>query len=172
VPRLFTTLWPTRTVLDELVVALLAAERWPPPGWRAIPTDRWHLTLCFHGDADPEPLARHLAARIAGLRPPLLRLGGAVGFPSVLAAGVEAASATDTEALTALVAAAGGDPGRFRAHVTVARARRREATSPPPVQVLREYRGSWWLPDAVCLVRSEEVLGARRYTVVHRESLA
>jgi 2'-5' RNA ligase len=170
-PRLFTTLWPTEAAVDELAGELIASAQWPPPGWRAIPAGRWHLTLCFHGDADPEPLASRLAEQVAGLRPPLLRLGGVVRFPAVLAAGVGAASAADTEALAALVTAAGGDPARFRAHVTVARARRRDTPAPPDVPTLPAYRGSWWLPTAVCLVRSEEMLGARRYTVLHREPL-
>ncbi len=175
-PRLFTAIWLPPPVLAELSGALAAAGDWPLDGWRPIPTRRWHLTVCFHGEADPGVLARRLDARLAdgpyGPAPaPRLRLAGAVSFARVIAAGVQTGGPADTEALATLVAAAGGDPVSHEPHVTVARTARR-GDRPPSGGPVHRFTGSWWRPEEVCLVRSDQVSGAPRYTTLHRVPLS
>jgi 2'-5' RNA ligase len=175
--RLFTALWPPRRVVSELETALTGgpatgadAARWPPEGWRAIPSRRWHVTLCFHGEADPGVLARRLDSLATGLPAPWLRLAGAVSLGSVTAAVVHPAGPEDAAALAGLVSAAGADRATHRPHVSVARTSRR-SDAPPAGGPLHRFRGSWWRPDEVCLVRSELSSGSPRYTVLHRVPL-
>ena len=145
-PRLFTALWPARPVLTALARELDASADWPPEGWRATPLARWHVTLAFHGEAEPGVQARRLEARAAELPAPWLRLAGAVSFPQgVAAAGVLPAGEADAAALAELVVAAGGDPASYRAHLTVARtSRRRDA--PPATGPLSGYAGPLVVP--------------------------
>jgi len=171
-PRLFTALWPARPVLSALARELDADPGWPPEGWRATPLARWHVTLAFHGEAEPGVRARQLEARAAALPAPWLRLAGAVSFPQgVAAVGVVPAGGADAAALAELVVAAGGDPAGYRAHLTLARtSRRRDA--PPATGPLGSYVGPWWCPGEVCLARSELTTAGPRYTVLHRVPLS
>jgi 2'-5' RNA ligase len=169
--RLFTALWPSPQAVDALAADLAAVpQEWPPEGWRAVPPSRWHLTLCFHGDADPGTLARQLEQRAAGCVAPRLRLAGAGFLPRVAFARVVGADPSDDAALAELVAAAGATPDGFLPHVTVARARRGRAwpTSGGP---LHRHRGPWWQPSEVHLVSSEQGQGPVRYRVQHRVPL-
>lgn len=175
-PRLFTAIWLPPPVLAELSAALGSAGDWPLEGWRPIPTRRWHLTVCFHGEADPGVLARRLDSRLADgsygrARAPRLRLAGAVSFASVIAAGVGTGGPADDDALATLVSAAGGDPAGYQPHVTVARTARR-GDRPPVGGPVHRFTGSWWRPEEICLVRSEQVSGAPRYTTLHRVPLS
>ncbi|MDQ2707340.1 MAG: RNA 2',3'-cyclic phosphodiesterase [Actinomycetota bacterium] len=165
--RLFTAVWPPSPAVAELHGALVADDGWPPEGWRSIPLQRWHLTLCFHGEADPGILARRLETEAGGAEAPWLRLASSVSFAHVIAAEVHAEPGTG---LAALVVAAGGDPGAYRPHVTVARTARR-GDAPPRGGPLAGFVGSWWRPEEICLVRSELVSGGPRYTVLHRVPL-
>jgi 2'-5' RNA ligase len=154
-----------------------AAAAGAPPGWRAVDPDTWHLTLAFHGDTDPEPLARALDGSVRGLPAPRLRLRGAGSFPGVRWAGVQADPA---DRLSGLVAAAGGDPAGFVPHITVLRARGRgrgsgsgPASSDPAWSdpAWSDYCGPWWRPIEVLLVRSDPGGGRAHYRVVHRAPL-
>ncbi|HEY2203583.1 MAG TPA: 2'-5' RNA ligase family protein [Pseudonocardia sp.] len=169
-PRLFSTLWPPPSAVSALAGELAAAPDWPPEGWRATPAERWHVTLCFHGEAEPGVLARRLESRAGGLPAPRLRLAGAVSFPGVAAAGVAADGPGNAEALLGLVRAAGADPAGFRAHLTVARTSRR-GDRPPAGGPPGRHPGPWWRPAEVCLVRSEITSNGRRYVVLHRVPL-
>jgi 2'-5' RNA ligase len=170
-PRLFTALWPTHQVVAELEAALSAgAGQWPPDGWRSIPSRRWHVTLCFHGEADPGVLARRLDSLATGVTAPWLRLAGAVSLGAVIASVVHPAGPQDAAAMAALVSAAGADRDTHRPHVSVARTSRR-SDSPPSGGPLDRFTGSWWRPEEVCLVRSELSSGSPRYTVLHRVPL-
>jgi 2'-5' RNA ligase len=167
--RLFTALWPP----DEAVAALAAdtATAGDSPGWRAVDPATWHLTLAFHGEADPGVLARRLDRAARGAPAPRLRIAGAGVFPGVRWAGTEA----DTpEQLAGLVAAAGGDAVAFVPHLTVLRRRRRPgpgAEEDPPVP-WAAHSGPWWRPEEVLLVASEPARGGPRYRPVHRVRLA
>lgn len=180
--RLFTGLWlppePSRhleAAVDGVSPWRLAEATGAVRRFRFLPTDKWHLTLCFHGEAPEwEPLGEQLRRRVqrparpgAGLVPPRVRLAGAGMFRGVLWIGVEPAARADALALGALVRAAGGDPRSYRAHLTVARWR-----SGRPSDALRgsfaEYAGPWWSADEVVLVRSEPGREGSTYRTVHR----
>ena len=171
-PRLFTALWPPPEAVAALRGELPADDGWPPPGWRLIRTQSWHLTLCFHGDTEPEPVARRLRSRLRGRAAPWLRLAGEVSFPGVLAAGLVADRPGGADALRDLAVAAGADAARFRAHVTVARGPRgRAAVDMGDMGPLHGHLGPWWRPSEVCLVRSELGGGPPRYTMLDRVPL-
>ncbi|HEY4421662.1 MAG TPA: 2'-5' RNA ligase family protein [Pseudonocardia sp.] len=165
--RLFTALWPPA----EAVSALVAATGVPPSGWRAVEPASWHLTLAFHGEADPGVLARRLDRAAGGLAAPKLRIAGAGSFPGVRWAGVQADA---PERLDLLVRAAGGDPAEFVAHLTVLRRRRRpgQGADPVPATPWASHEGPWWRAQEVLLMVSEPAKGGARYRPVHRVPLA
>jgi RNA 2',3'-cyclic 3'-phosphodiesterase len=162
--RLFTALWPP----SEVVAALAAHVGRVPAGWRLMDPPAWHVTLAFHGEADPGVLARRLDAAAHGIRAPRMRLSGAGTFDGVRWAGVQAEGSLD-----ALVAAAGGDAARFVAHVTVLRVRPRPGpdVDPDPCTPWSVHVGPWWRPGEVLLVASEPARGGGRFRVVHRVPL-
>jgi len=178
--RLFTALWPPAPA----VAALAAQTAQAPPGgspagtgssavprgWQAVAPAAWHITLAFHGEADPGVLARRLDAAARGAPAPRLRLRGAGAAPGVRWVGVQA---EPEEELTALVEAAGGDVVRFVPHVTVIRMRRRPGPGADldPHLPWSDHRGPWWHPPEVLLVSSEPARGGARYRVVHRVQL-
>jgi RNA 2',3'-cyclic 3'-phosphodiesterase len=167
--RLFTALWPA----SEAVAALVAdtAPAGVPPGWRAVPPVSWHVTLAFHGEADPGVLARRLEATARGAPAPRLRIAGAGGFPGVRWAGLETAH---PERLARLVTLAGGDPRSYVPHVCVLRLRARPGpgADPDPQPSWRGHRGPWWCPADVLLVAGEPARGGPRYRPLHRVRLA
>ena len=55
--RLFVAAFPS----DEVVEALSSLPRPVEPGVRWVPPERWHATLRFLGDADPDEVAARLA---------------------------------------------------------------------------------------------------------------
>lgn len=163
--RLFTALWPPPPVADALA-ADVGDE--VPRGWRRTDTATWHVTLAFHGEADPGVSARRLERSVSGLAAPRLRLAGAGAFEGLRWAGVDCESP-----LAGLVTATGGDVARFVAHVTVLRRRPRPGPDPEtdPATPWSRHRGSWWRPAEVLLVASEPGRGGMRYRVVHRVPL-
>jgi 2'-5' RNA ligase len=171
--RLFTALWPAPEA-----VAALAADTLPagaPPGWRLMAPASWHVTLAFHGEADPGVLARRLESTARGTKAPRLRIAGAGAFAGVRWAGVEVAdAAADAERLSRLVTLAGGDPAAFVPHVSVLRLRSRPGpgADPDPQATWGGHRGPWWRPEEVLLVVSEPGRGGSRYRPVHRVRLA
>jgi 2'-5' RNA ligase len=170
-PRLFTALWPPPEAIAALADHLAEHPEWPPEGWRAIPAERWHVTLRFYGEAEVDPLVARLDRRFSRLCSPLLRLAEAVAFRGVAAVRVAAAAAADRDALQKLARGAGVDPGRFRPHVTVGRTNRRGAPR-PALESLRGYQGPWWRPEHACLVHSRLGPGGPTYTVLHRVRLS
>ena len=88
--RLFTALWPSEEAARHLAEAVdrvrstpeLAEATGGTRGFRFVPPQRWHLTLCFHGDdADQQWLSDRLDRRLTRLGrqdaefgPPRLRL--------------------------------------------------------------------------------------------------
>ena len=163
--RLFTALWPPGDVVEALAADVGA----PPPGWRLQDPSAWHVTLAFHGDADPGVLARRLDASAHGALAPRMRMAGAGAFEGVRWAGVEADGRFD-----GLVAAAGGDTARFVAHLTVLRLRSRPGPEGDTVAAApwSTHVGRWWRPAEVLLAASEPARGGSRFRVVHRVPLS
>jgi 2'-5' RNA ligase len=128
--------------------------------------DSWHLTLAFYGQVDDTrvPDLKSRLTRTAKKCPMLsLAFSGSGRFSQrVLWIGCEG-EIDPMRALARSAAAAGrrvgaaADEGRFRAHLTVARAPR-PIDLRPYVSALGTYRGPTWSADAVALVRSH--LGA------------
>ena len=178
-PRLFTALWPSQAAVEHLAGAVsgLAAARVAAASeglrrFRFVPASKWHLTLRFHGSAEPGPLSERLDRRVAGLTGrPHLRLTGAGAFRSVLWVGAEPASGRDAELLRELVRAAGGDPEEFRAHLTVARWNAGRPSGGRLTGLLRAYSGPWWEVGEVALVRSDQEAEGSAYRTVHRVRL-
>lgn len=171
--RLFTALWPPA----EAVAALAAdtAALGAPPGWRVLDPGSWHVTLAFHGQADPGVLARRLESTVRSSQAPLLRIAGAGTFDGVRWAGVEVAdAAAGAQRLARLVTLAGGDPTAFVPHVSLLRLRRRPGpgADPDPAITWSAHSGPWWRPAEVLLVASEPARGGSRYRPVHRVRLA
>ncbi|GAA4619236.1 RNA 2',3'-cyclic phosphodiesterase [Saccharopolyspora hordei] len=178
--RLFTAVWPSEEAVRHLSAAV---DRLDPDGvaraaaglrkFRFSPAERWHLTLCFHGDdADPEHVTERLERRVARLRatdpaPPRLRLAGSGAFRSVLWVGVEAATPEDDRVLRAMVHAAGGDPHGYRAHLTVARWVAGRADRERLGELLADYSGPWWHARELAVVRSDLGEGGPTYRAVH-----
>lgn len=167
--RLFTALWVPPDATSALVLDVPAPGA-QDPGWTAVDPDTWHVTLAFHGEADPGVLARQLDGAVHGALAPRLRLAGSGSFPGVRWAGVEVRPAGG---MAGLVEAAGGDPSRLVAHVTVLRRRARPGpgADPDPATPWCGHRGPWWRPAEVLLVASEPGRGGARYRVVHRVPL-
>jgi RNA 2',3'-cyclic 3'-phosphodiesterase len=175
--HLFIGLWPSPEAVAALATDLLPAGEPPagePPGWRLVPVEYWHVSLAFHGCADPGVLARRLEHRVSGAVAPRLRIAGAGASPGVRWAGVEADSGEDRERLEGLVTLAGADPATFVPHVSVLRRRQRpgRGAEPDPRPVRDGHCGPWWCPGEVLLVASERVRGVPRYRPVHRVRLA
>ena len=135
--------------------------------------DAWHLTLTFHGSVDPDDLAGIEAAirRVAATHEPgevaTGRLGAfhRPGSARVLWYGV-ADTAGRIAALAADVAAALGGSGDepFRAHVTLARARRRAVDLRGWIEGAAESAPDGRLiVDRVELMRSHIGRGPARY---------
>lgn len=127
---LFTALFPPRHVVDELKAVLD-----PGTGLEWTKPEKWHITLCFHGDtADEERFAALEDHEVPPLR--LKNFGTFRG--KVLWAGI----AGD---LNGLARAAGADDTWF-AHLTVAYGYRG--------QPMPEFLSSPWQPSEAVLVSS------------------
>ncbi|QUH00944.1 2'-5' RNA ligase family protein [Saccharopolyspora erythraea] len=182
--RLFTALWPSDEAVRHLSAALdsLPEDRLADATdglrkFRFIPSARWHLTLCFHGDdADPGRLGERLERKVAAVRerhpaPPRLRLAAGGSFRGVLWVGTEPEDASDAAAIRALVRAAGADPHDYQGHLTVARWAAGRPRGGRLRGLLDDYAGPWWELGEVTLVRSDQGEGGPVYTPVRRVAL-
>ena len=161
--RLFTALVPPAAAVMGVAAALAGPV---PAGWRMVDPAGWHVTLVFHGDAEPAVVAAALDA-VAGRPGPRLRIDGTGAFPGVRFARVVA---EPPDALHALVAAVGGDASGFVPHLTLLR--RRGRGHPEPPARLPRLAGPWWQADEVVLMASERRSAGPVYTIVHRVGLA
>ncbi len=145
--RLFAGIFPPPEAVAHLsvVVGQLGLTR------RVIPVERWHLTLAFVADGEPD--AALAAVREVTVPLGRLRLSGGGHFGPILWAGV----AGDVDGLERLSRAIRRemrarrlepDDKRFRPHLTIAR-------SPAAAQLLRDYEGPMWTPTEVALIHSE-----------------
>ena len=163
-------------VLPDHVVAdldtALADHRDEVLAW-TLP-EQWHITLAFYGQVEDKRVP-DLKARLtrAAKRHPLISvaLAGAGRFDGrTLWVGCSGDVATMRE-ISRSAAAAGrrvgassaDDAPRFRAHVTLARARR-PVDLRPYVAALDAFRSVPWTVDAVSLVRSHLGAGAERHS--------
>lgn len=136
--------------------------------WTTV--DMWHLTLAFYGQVDdarvPDLKSRltHAATRNPTLS---LALSGCGQFSRrALWIGCDGdivplrALACSADAAGRRVGASAGQ-SRFKAHVTLARAKK-PTDLRPYVSTLRTYQGPTWTADAVALVRSHLGAGENR----------
>ena len=183
--RLFVAVWPP----EDLLQALEGLERPQAPGLRWTTRDQWHVTLRFLGSVE-EGEAAALMVRLGQLaasgqfdRPVVASAGPA---PEALGRGVwmlpvagldglaeAVGEAVDGPAVDAGAAVrpeepgAGGRPGRFRGHLTLARAKKPSLLRDLPVPPLR----SSWEVQEVTLVNSTLHPAGARYDVVDRWGL-
>lgn len=174
--RLFVAIWPDAAAVEALRGTVDDAReahpalRWQPPG-------RWHVTLAFLGQGDPAWATARLD-RLLG-RPDgvphaePLRLAGSGTFGPILWVGVAhgpwLGELADRTQRTLRVA-----DRRFRAHVTVARARGRTSDAARAARAaapaLDDHEGPAWLPLEMTLVESRTGPDPS-YTVLQRWAL-
>jgi 2'-5' RNA ligase len=168
--RLFVALWLPDAVRAELDTALAALHaRYPELRWQ--PPVRWHITLAFLGDREPDRELRRFAT-IPLVTPEPLELVGSGRFGPILWVGLDLAPwlAVLADSVQHTMRCR---ERRFRGHVTVARSR----TSPGRRQLARAatelaaFRSQPWTPQHLTLVRS--TTGPKpAYEVIGRTPLA
>ncbi len=145
--RLFVALWPP----DHVVRRLEELHRKDQRGVRFVDPDRWHVTVRFLGDADPDEVGEALdRGRFA---PTTVELGPGVDLLGDRLVVVPARGADDLAAEVARATAGlGSEPprSRYRGHLTLARLQRR-AQLP---RILGHHVDASWEPDEVALVAS------------------
>lgn len=164
--RLFVAIWPPAEVVAAIDAALprdMDTLRWQPPS-------RWHVTLAFLGDRSPAKELRRFD-RLELLVASEVQVAGSGNFGQILWLGVR--SGPWLAHVAARVQTSFDAPDRrFRAHLTVARARSREAGRELTVaqQRLREFVSVPWVPTEITLVASAlgpaptyEVIGRRPF---------
>jgi RNA 2',3'-cyclic 3'-phosphodiesterase len=155
--RLFVAIWPSAAAGQALAHTVDAARR-VAPDVRWQPPERWHITLAFLGAADPtkagariDALAR--ADRLPGAEPLSLHRSGSFG--PVIWVGVEHGPwlADLAHGLQRSLHVA---DRRFRAHVTVGRARGADgpARARDVAASLAAHDGPAWTPSGITLVES------------------
>ena len=124
--RLFVAVWPPDEVLD----AIEALPRPSVPGVRWVGRSRWHVTVRFLGEAEPEEAEAALgrvdaAPALAEVGPEVVRLGRSVVCVPV--GGLDAVASAVVDA----TAHVGRPPEQrpFRGHLTIGRLRRRRASA-------------------------------------------
>jgi 2'-5' RNA ligase len=135
---------------------------------RVVPTEQWHLTLAFYGevpDARGDELRERLGRAATRTTPLALRLEGAGTFgrqarrAHVLWVGLSG-DVESTHRLADRCVAAGRRAGitmqdrAFRPHLTIGRARGREADLRAAVAALSTYAGPSWTATQLRLVES------------------
>jgi RNA 2',3'-cyclic 3'-phosphodiesterase len=173
--RLFTAVLMPPEAVTHLDAAV-AAHRDDVLRWTA--SDSWHLTLAFYGEVDdlrvPDLKARltRAAKKYSTLSLALTGSGqfsqrtlwiGCVGDIVPLRAVARSAAAAGQRV------GASANEGRFRAHLTLARAPK-PIDLRPYVSALSAYKGPAWTADAVALVRSH--LGASENRRARYETLS
>ena len=160
--RLFVALRPPPDAVADLRSRL--------PTWPSAP-ERWHVTLAFLGDAQPETVHEALQVRLSG-RPSFdLRLQGSGCFgrngPVWVGLGGDVAALRELAAEGAAAARAAGvvlERRAYRPHLTVGK------RGHPDPALLTAYEGPLWRAREVELVRSD--VGRRVvHTVLERYPL-
>lgn len=166
--RLFVGITPTAEALAHAVGALDQRVGRAAPDMRWVPEERWHVTLAFLGEVDPDRIPGLTAQldEVAAAHPPLegMRIAGAGTFHGVLWLGVsptERHSPADrlARAVQREMRAAGVPVERrpWRAHLTVARWRpsaARDAAARRAAESLATYAGPAFDVHEIRLVHS------------------
>lgn len=154
--RLFVALWPDSAAVDALDSMVLPARqqaadvRWQPP-------ERWHVTVAFLGQADPEKAVRRITSHVA-TGPPApepIHLGLPGTFGPIIWVAVEHGPWLG-ELSSGLQRALRTADRRFRAHVTVGRVRGRDGAgrAREVVPLISGPAGPAWTPTEFTLVES------------------
>ena len=150
----------------------LTGLRWTDPA-------AWHLTLLFLGATDPgrvEDISSAIRAVVAHHEPMELTTGGLGGFGSTAKARVAWYGIHDADgglrrlADDLRAALAPHEPGRFRAHVTLGRARGEPVDLRAWIREARLPAGRFAVAD-VHLMRSRLGRGPARYETLDRAAL-
>lgn len=177
--RLFAALCPPPSAIEHLADAVAAvepvlqSEALAAGVVRLVPPERWHLTVAFYGEDDPDRRAEKLNRRVSRARAvaPWLRCAGSGTFGGVLWVGVHTQGEQHRAALRAIARSSGADPHHLRPHITVARWSKGRPDRRALAVPLADYTGEWWLPSELLLMRSELGAGGPKYTVLHRVPL-
>ena len=181
--RLFTAVLPPAGVVEELTTWLEPRREAGAGVWRWTQPQGWHLTTAFMASVPPAALDRLVEGlgaaliRVAGFD---VRIQGGLCFPDVGRAKLLAMAVTeghrhleDLAGVCQGVASHAGaqpDGGKFRGHLTLARARRPlEATK--WVHVVDAFPGWTWRAEEVVLVESHLSDSGNRYEVLERFGL-
>lgn len=166
--RLFAAIDPPDRVRERLQTVV---DRLPVEGLRFVPSSQWHVTTAFYGEVSEEVLPQlverlgRAAARSTAMTLAVRRLGT---FPKsaakarVLWAGLDG-DVADLTRLADRCAAAGRRCGltmedrAYRAHLTLARARREPVDLRPTLAEVSSYADDPWPATTLRLVHS--VLG-------------
>lgn len=179
--RLFVAVPAPDVLRSSLADAVAGLRRLPgvDASWRWTTADGWHVTLAFLGwtAASRVPaLTDALRSTLVGAAPFTVATGGLGAFPSPRAARVIWYGIHDPERRLRSLAEAIRDgleaePGPFRGHLTLARARDRNGADGAPL--LSPPAPNGVLPvDDVVLYRSHLGRGPARYEALERVALA
>lgn len=156
--RLFVAVWPP----DDVIEDLRALPRKDQRGVRFVDPERWHVTLRFLGDADPD----EVAAALDGLHaePATARLGPGVDVFGERIVMVPVHGLDDlAAAVTACTADLGEPPrARFVGHLTLARVKP-HATMPRALGMMIDGE---FAVDEVALVASRLHRDGARYDTI------
>lgn len=180
--RTFVCVFPdesARALLAEFMVQLASF-----PGYKWVAPENAHVTLRFLGETDSamaQKMDSHLS-RLGGVRPFDIEVGGIGGFPSPenpqqLWLGVRKGAA-ELEKLAGKAAQAaknaGFPPGegrKFKAHLTLARARERAPLSPELAAALGRQPALAWRCRSLAFVKSELTPKGPIYTKIGEYAL-
>jgi 2'-5' RNA ligase len=157
--RLFVAVWPT----DEVVEALTALRRKDQRGVRFVPPEKWHITLQFLGEAEPDAAIAALDGAV--LPRSTARLGPGVDALSsrsliVPVAGVDQLAAVVRDHTEHV---GQHEPRRFVGHLTLARLKP-HADMPT---TLGAFVRAEFEVEEVALVQSRLDPDGARYTTLH-----
>jgi len=156
--RLFIAVWPPEEVVGELTSLPRKDQR----GVRFVPPEKWHVTLRFLGEADPNAVVRALAG--VAFAPAFARLGPGVDVLGERALVVPVAGLDDLAGtVIAHTAQIGERPRqRFVGHLTLARMKPHSAMP----RALGAFVSDEFDVDEIALVQSRlDPLGARYETL-------
>ncbi len=121
--RLFVAIWPDDAARAELI-RIVGRAREAAPDVRWQPPERWHITLAFLGQSDPEKASTRIATQLSGgsYSPEPIRVADPGAFGPVVWLGIDHGPWL-TQLAGELQRTLRVADRRFRAHLTVGRVR-------------------------------------------------